>query len=555
MSLPPSLQSDFELVASLPAGKFLESYYVRDMRRHGVDAIIRILPNELASSDRVVGAFQDFFSNLNSVSNRKYIPSVHSVVGAVGNNVYVVEEYCSGISLTRFIEVSRKSSSMIADVTKVLWRVCEGLHHAHQKGVFHLCLAPQDILIDPDDYSRVKLTGFGSQILAETGHMNCLPNQFRTYIAPEVFASGVCSPVSDVYSLAVTVAEVLPEFLEASDVIVKSLSDDPGGRFSFIREFSTELNNLEVNPAKSSATPVHPVSATKSSGGLRPMVRIMTDPLGVTVMVNDRIIGVTTESGISVPWSADTGVSLGKSGYETHSMSFDSPPESPTIRILLTPALKLFTSPWKATVSINGLELGTTTHTGIPIPWDKGEIKITKQGFETARLMLDSAPSVDEICLELEPIIQNQGWSSNNLSDDELKSLENLKRLAEQGDERCRRILIGLHEFCEVADTESCEQAPGDELSASWDNDHQSQMDWGKENSSFINDLYTANSIPDSPLKQNTMPALSSDRESLQAESREDQNTGLAAWIFSFWCEALAFMVFFLLFIISGKFR
>jgi serine/threonine protein kinase len=407
MSLPPALESEFELVEELPAGKVFHLYNVKDMRKGWSDAVVRLLPDKFAADQSIVNRFHEFFARFNDIPNRRYIPSVYSVVGVAGKDVYVVEEYCPGISLAQFVEKNRGSKTFIQDVTEVLARVCEGLHHAHQKTISHLCVLPSDILIDDHDYSKVKLVGFGAQIFAEKGKIDYLSSESRTYIAPEVFKRGVFSPKADVYSLAVTIKELLPEFHQGSDLLDKALSNTLKDRFPSARQFAASLQELALTGPAAESTPKasKPAKAAKPKGGLQPILKVTTDPPGTTLKVDGQVLGTTTISGFSFPWSPGKTITFEKPGYETETLSLDTPPENSTIQIKLKSALRLFTSPWGATVKVDGALLGTTTHKGLMIPWDKGEIVIEKLGFKSEMLRFKTAPSGHETCVEMEPQI------------------------------------------------------------------------------------------------------------------------------------------------------
>ena len=407
MIIPKVLESDseFELVEELPTGKIFQCYHVKDMRKGGADAVVRLLPEKFAADQSIVNRCHEFFARFNDIPNRRYIPSVYSVVGVPGKDVYVVEEYCAGVSLAHFVNSNRKSKTFIRDVTEILARVCEALHHAHQKNISHLCVLPSDILIDDNDYSKVKLVGFGAQIFASKGKIDCLSTESRKFVAPEVFKRGVFGPKADVYSLAVTIKDLLPEFSQGADLLGKARSITLKDRFTSARQFAANLKELALTDPVAESTPKasKPVKPATPKGGLQPILKVTTDPPGATVIVDGQVMGRTTISGFSFPWSPGKTITFEKSGYEIETLNLDTPPENSTIQIKLKSSLTLFTSPWGATVKINAELLGTTTYKGLMIPWDKGDIVIEKQGFKPETLRFASAPTKNETCVELKP--------------------------------------------------------------------------------------------------------------------------------------------------------
>jgi ankyrin repeat protein len=402
MPLPPALESEFELVEGLPAGKLFDCYHVKDSRKGGADAVVRLLPENFAADQSIVNRFHEYFSRLNDIPNRRYIPSVYSVVGVAGKDVYVVEEYCPGVSLSQFVEKNRGSKTFISDVAEILARVCEALHHSHQKSIYHLCVLPADILIDDQDYSKVKLVGFGAQIFAEKGKIDYLSGESNRFVAPEVFKRGVFGPKADVYSLAVTIKDLLPEFSERSDLLGKALSITLKDRFSSARQFAANLKELAVTDPGAEPAPkvIQPV---KPKGGLHPVVKIITEPAQAEIWCNGKILGVTASSGFMILWKPGNVIEIKKTGYSTETLDLTAPPDKADITVALTSSLTLYTNPWGASVKVNGVFVGATTYKGLTVPWDKGEIIIEKQGFKSGTFRFDTPPSEAETFIELEP--------------------------------------------------------------------------------------------------------------------------------------------------------
>jgi serine/threonine protein kinase len=404
MSFPESLKKDFDVLDSTPTGRILPCYRVRERKPFGREFTLRLLPEAFCGDKGIVDGFHDFFTRFAEISNKSYIPQVHSFVGAVNGPVYVLEEFVSGISLTEFVEKKKDAANVRLDLINIISRVCEALHSAHQKDIFHLSIAPEDILIDENNPGKVKLVGFGAQLFASKGKLDYLSSESKTYIAPEVFKRGVFGPKADVYSLAVTIKELLPEFSEASDILNKALSITLKDRFASARQFAANIKERALSDPVAEPTPKvsKPTKAAKPKGGLQPILKVTTDPPGATVIVDGQEIGTTTVSGLSFPWSPGKTISVKKLGYATETVTLEGPPDNSTIQIKLKSALRLFTSPWGATVKVNGELSGTTTHKGLMIPWDKGEIVIEKSRYKTKKLSFAAPPTELELIVDLE---------------------------------------------------------------------------------------------------------------------------------------------------------
>jgi ankyrin repeat protein len=403
MSLPPALESEFELVEELPTGKVFQCYHVKDMRKGGADAVVRLLPENFAVDQSIVNRFHEFFARLNDIPNRRYIPSVYSVVGVPGKHVYVVEDYCAGVSLPQFVNSDRESKTFIQDVTDVLARVCEALHHSHQKSIYHLCVLPSDILIDEHDYSKVKLVGFGAQIFVEKGKIDYLSSASSRYVAPEVFKRGVFGPKADVYSLAVMIKELLPEFSQGSDLLDKALSTTLKDRFSSARQFAANIKELSItDPATEPAPKV--TQPTSPKGGLHLVLKIKTDPESAEIWSNGQALGITSASGLMVAWKPETVLEIKKTGYSTETLDLSTPPDNADINVKLQSSLILYTNPWGATVRINGVVVGVTDRDGLAVPWKGYAIEIQKVGYKPETIKFGAPPELPDRCLELQPV-------------------------------------------------------------------------------------------------------------------------------------------------------
>jgi hypothetical protein len=269
MTFPESLRKDFEVLDSYPNGGILAGYHVRERRFGGRELLLRLLPEAFCRDKGLVESFHEFFARFTSISNKSYTPQVYSVSGAVNGPVYVLEEYVPGISLTGFVKKKGISSDFNREFIEVLSKVCEALHHAHQKDIYHLCITPEDIIVD-ELTGRVKLVGFGTQIFAQIDKTGLLPEEAKKHIPPEVSHGKALGPTADIYSLATAITEVCPEVFADTEVLYKALSDDPTERYQSARDLERSLNDVleDIEQATRSKTLDTPMEA---KGGLKPV--------------------------------------------------------------------------------------------------------------------------------------------------------------------------------------------------------------------------------------------------------------------------------------------
>jgi serine/threonine protein kinase len=268
MPFPESLKNDFDVLDSGPQGGILPCYRVRERKPFGREFTLRLLPEAFCGDKGIVDDFHDFFTRFAEISNKTNIPQVYSVTGAVNGPVYVLEEYVSGITLTEFADNKGHSRDFSRDVIEVLSKVCEALHFAHQKGLYHLTIGPEDITIDELN-GRVKLVGFGAQVFSQNSKVGLLPDDAKQRLAPEVLTGASLKPCADVFSLANVIKDVCPEIFSNTKVLAEALSKDPSERYQTTRDFESALSCVMECVGASNAR--HIDTPVEAKGGLRPV--------------------------------------------------------------------------------------------------------------------------------------------------------------------------------------------------------------------------------------------------------------------------------------------
>ncbi len=400
MDLPKILEPQFELIEHFHGGKIFDCFRVKERKEKRTrELLLRLLPPSFNNNQAVIDEFHGFFLKLSNLTNRSHIPIVYSVAGTIGGPVYVLEQHVSGVTLPEYIERHRSSNTFIDDLTEIVVRVCEGLHFSHQKDISHCCITPDDILIDPDNTKKVKLIGFGAEILLKTNRLSDISASLQKFIAPEI-SSGELNPRGDIYSLAMALSDACPEMSLWNDLLARSQSRNPMLRPSSAREFGRELRKLADTTNERVA---ENESGNLITGGLNPVLNIKTEPEGAEVWANGRILGVTTASGLMTSWKRSTILEIRKTGYSTETLDLSSPPDNTEITIKLKSAFKLYTNPWGAVVKANGFEVGVTSRDGLAVPWAGSTIEIEKAGYKPEILRFVSPPKEHESSVELQP--------------------------------------------------------------------------------------------------------------------------------------------------------
>ena len=128
--------------------------------------------------------------------------------GVVENIFYVVTQFIKGNSLA---ELSRQMGPISApDALYLTKQVAAGLQAAHDRGILHLDIKPSNIFITEDE--EVKLCDFGLGLPVENAE-ELLGNRVilgsPLYMAPEHISGGNLDPRTDLYSLGITLFQLL----------------------------------------------------------------------------------------------------------------------------------------------------------------------------------------------------------------------------------------------------------------------------------------------------------------------------------------------------------
>ena len=127
-------------------------------------------------------------------------------VGLDGDNCYIAMEYVEGKDLSAYC--TKGKLLPLDKIITITGKICEALDFAHQRGVIHRDIKPANIMISRE--ASVKIADFGVAQVAvtEVVHNDGITGSLE-YMAPEVLQEGRATKQSDIYSLGVTLYELL----------------------------------------------------------------------------------------------------------------------------------------------------------------------------------------------------------------------------------------------------------------------------------------------------------------------------------------------------------
>lgn len=159
---------------------------------------------------------QEFSENQNFVS--KFNVEAQAAAGLMHPNIvnvydvgiendinYIVMELVEGITLKKYIE--KKARLSVKEAISIAIQVSMGIEAAHNNHIIHRDIKPQNIIISKD--GKVKVTDFG---IAKAATSNTITSNVMGsvhYTSPEQARGGFSDEKSDVYSLGITLFEML----------------------------------------------------------------------------------------------------------------------------------------------------------------------------------------------------------------------------------------------------------------------------------------------------------------------------------------------------------
>lgn len=159
---------------------------------------------------------QEFSENTNFVS--KFRVEAQAAAGLMHPNIvnvydvgeengiyYIVMELVEGITLKRYIE--KKARLAVKEAVSIAIQVSLGIESAHNNHIIHRDIKPQNIIISKD--GKVKVTDFGIAKAATSNTISSNVMGSVHYTSPEQARGGYSDEKSDIYSLGITMYEML----------------------------------------------------------------------------------------------------------------------------------------------------------------------------------------------------------------------------------------------------------------------------------------------------------------------------------------------------------
>ena len=204
------LSGTYELDQRIAAGGMGEVFKGHNIQTGDPVAIKIVLP-EFARDTVILSLFRKEASILNHLSHEAIVRyHVFAIDQALGRP-YLAMEFVDGMSLA---DMFARGPMPTEDARTLLHRVASGLAAAHEAGVIHRDLSPDNIILPGGKVGRAKIIDFGIARSANVGGETLLGGVFAgkyNFVSPEQLGmyGGEVTDRSDIYSLGLVMAAAL----------------------------------------------------------------------------------------------------------------------------------------------------------------------------------------------------------------------------------------------------------------------------------------------------------------------------------------------------------
>ncbi len=192
----------YEILEKIGSGGMSDVYRAKDHRLNR-DVAVKVLKQEFNADKSFVSKFR---TEAHAAACLSHPNIVHVFdVGDSDDLHYIVMELVEGITLKTYI--AKKGKLEIRETIGIAMQVAQGIEAAHEQHIVHRDIKPQNIIISRD--GKVKVTDFGIAKAATSETITSNTMGSVHYISPEQARGGYCDERSDIYSLGITMYEML----------------------------------------------------------------------------------------------------------------------------------------------------------------------------------------------------------------------------------------------------------------------------------------------------------------------------------------------------------
>ncbi len=267
------LDGRYEFIELIGIGGMANVYRAFDNVKK-CDVAVKVLKDEFLGNEEFVRRFRNESKAIASLSH----PNIVRIFDVnFGDRIqYIVMEYIDGVTLKEFIDKAKVLDWK--DTVHFTFQILRALQHAHDRGIVHRDIKPQNVMLLQD--GTVKIMDFGIARFARDERIN----RDRAigsvhYISPEQASGGITDAKSDIYSMGIIMYEMLtgklpfdgdtPELVATKqiqalaesplkinpeipkglvDILVRAMQKKPSNRYQSAAEMLRDIDEFKKNP-------------------------------------------------------------------------------------------------------------------------------------------------------------------------------------------------------------------------------------------------------------------------------------------------------------------
>jgi predicted Ser/Thr protein kinase len=204
------LNGIYEVERMIGAGGMGEVYKGHEIQT-GTSVAIKMLLPEMAENEAALALFRKEASALHHLLHEAIVRYYVFTVEPELQRPYLAMEFVEGRSLSDILE---EGPLTFEALLKLMRRIASGLQAAHERGIIHRDVSPDNIIVPLGDVSRAKIIDFGIARSTALGDKTIIGAGFAgkdNYVSPEqlgLYGSEVTAK-SDIYSLGLLLFHVL----------------------------------------------------------------------------------------------------------------------------------------------------------------------------------------------------------------------------------------------------------------------------------------------------------------------------------------------------------
>ena len=274
------LQDRYEILEQIGSGGMSVVYKAKCHKLNRLVAI-KVLKEEFCNDSNFVSKFKMEAQSAAGLSHPNIV-SVYDVIDE-GKLHYIVMELIEGITLKSYIQ--KKGRLEVKETIGIAIQVAQGIAAAHEQHIIHRDIKPQNMIISKDGKVKVADFGIARAVSAQTMTSSAMGSVH--YISPEQARGGFSDERSDIYSLGVTMYEMVtgrvpfegdntvaialahledvvvppsvynPEIpVSLERIILRCVEKKPERRYRSAQDVITDLRAALIRPSEAGSSPV-----------------------------------------------------------------------------------------------------------------------------------------------------------------------------------------------------------------------------------------------------------------------------------------------------------